>query len=213
MAIAELVALLESQTTARVQALLEEAEAEAERVRSQGAAEEEQARQAALAEGEARLLRAAALDRVEVERQDRAVVLQARQALLDRVRQALFEALPEVEAGEAWQARLPELVARLQAALGGAPLVLRCRVAPVLPALGGAVEGAAGPANTDPATTVQIALSPEAAPGLLGTSLDGRVAVDATLPTLLDRAWPALAVALLARFEGAPSAAAPAGTP
>lgn len=186
MGIAELVDLLLAQGRSQAISLREAASAEAATLRAKSQAELAHDEQLAMVEREAALRRAMESRLAEGERQARRRVLEARQAMLERVRTAILEALPELEASAEWRAQLPELVARLQVA-AGAPLVIHCRNSNGIPE----VEG------------VRIAVSEGAVPGLLGVTQDGWITVDGTLPALLDRQWPALAVAVLARVEAA----------
>ncbi|MBL8621526.1 MAG: hypothetical protein JNK64_09490 [Myxococcales bacterium] len=176
MAIADLLEALEREAAAEVAAIDAAARAEVDAKLAAAAAAREVRRRGAVARACA--ARQAQLDGAEAEaaRHARRAVLTARAAALARVRAAC--AAP-VDALVARDDVLAALVAAVLAS-GGAEGEVRCG-----PALVARVRALVAPV---------VAVRPDAAivGGLVASRADGRVEIDATLATLLDRLWPHL---------------------
>jgi vacuolar-type H+-ATPase subunit E/Vma4 len=116
--------------------------------------------------------------------------LRERDAALDRI---FAEAERQLSAtpSERYRDRLPGLLHATLQYLEGTSALLRCRpeVARILESAGQLPEG------------IALEPAPDAAPGLRGETLDGRVVVDNTLPALLRRRRADLAVLLTARLD------------
>jgi vacuolar-type H+-ATPase subunit E/Vma4 len=188
--IEELRQALEQEGRDRVAAILAEAEAEVERMR--GDAERDVARERGerLAREEA-TLRRESHHRIAAERDSaRRLVLEAREALLERVIELAAE-----ELGRAIEepGRRTWLLARAREALAHLPegpsrLVASSAVAPAL------TEALADLAD------VRVEADPELAAGFRATSGDGAVLVDVTAPTLIEQRRATLAIDALRRL-------------
>jgi vacuolar-type H+-ATPase subunit E/Vma4 len=182
MALAELLAALESGAAAESAAVLAGARTEAERLRD--AAEAGHARE--LAAEEARLraeLQADADAQVAAAaRAWRQRLLLERHAALDRLYGELRARLPELLSGAAGERLAGALVDAALAAAGGRPGRLRCP-----PALAAQVHARVG---GRPALRVDV--DPAAGSGVQLEVDGGRLRVDATLEAILRRVWPRL---------------------
>ena len=190
MALTELLRTLEDDARRRIEDILGEARAEAERLRRANEAELDGQRVAALSarEGE---LRAAAARAIEAARRGATRrVLEARAEALGRIR-AQVEARLTARAGDT--ALLPllrrDLTEGLRYLHEGPAFV---------EADGALLEGLRGAARGRHDLTFTPAAGRH---GLLLRSADGSLTVDASLESRLDGAWPALAVDLAPRLE------------
>lgn len=193
MGLEELRAELELEARAQADALLARAREQARRIVAEAEAEEEErfAREVTIA-GEA-LRREAQREIGRKRHAAREGLLGAREALLERIFREAEARLPALSTSEAYRAALPAELERALSHVAGAAVV---ECAPSLaPLLEAALGGRAG---------VKVAPEPSAAPGFRVRAEDGRVEIDATLPTRLARLRPELAVEALARLGGGP---------
>jgi vacuolar-type H+-ATPase subunit E/Vma4 len=167
------------------------AQAEAEAVIARAAAEVDRRRGLAMAELCDRR-------RVEVTREAAATaraltarVLEARAALLERIFAEAGERLRRLPFSR-WRERLPDLARETSVFLAGSDADLICD-AEAGAELGPLIAGMPG---------LRVVIAPDAAPGLLGRTRDGRVLVDNTWPARLERNREALAIRLLQLLEG-----------
>lgn len=167
------------------------AQAEAEAVIARAAAEVDRRRGMAMAELSDRR-------RVEVTREAAATaraltarVLEARAALLERIFAEAGERLRWLPFSR-WRERLPDLARETSTFLPGSDADLICD-AEAGAELGPLIAGQPGP---------RVVIAPDAAPGLVGRTRDGRVLVDNTWPARLERSREALAIRLLPLLEG-----------
>ena len=189
MALSELLAALESETEARAAAELRRAEEEAERLR-QAATAEGSARVEALLAEHARTLRARSEQRlVAARRKAEARVLEARRDLLDRVFDGAVGLQDEVRGWETYPGALERDVRTLLALAAGEEVTLVCA-----PQDRARVAAAAG-------VGARVEPSPEVAAGLLLRSADGRVEMNRTLAARLAASRADLAIRVVRRVE------------
>ncbi|MGE0440464.1 MAG: V-type ATP synthase subunit E [Gemmatimonadales bacterium] len=188
MALAELLARLESEAQTEAARIASDAAARAREIADAGSARLERERRAATERLHRTREDAVRRGLAAAERSARERRLTARAAAVDRILAAARGTLQSVPA-ERYAALIPELVADTVRYLEGRAAVLTCPAdaAPRVAAL------AAGATVESP---------PGALPGILGRTADGRVTVDNTLAARLDRRQADLAIALAARLEG-----------
>jgi vacuolar-type H+-ATPase subunit E/Vma4 len=190
MSLDRLLETLERDARAEAARVLVAARGEAKAVRARAEAGVARRRAEALRAHEEALRADAAARLAVVRRRGRAVALDARQQLLERVRAATRERIAAAE-GEAGS-----LAVRLRAALachGAAPVEIHCA-----PALAEAVRAVA---RGRPGATV----TPDgtAADPLVARAAGGALEVDATLAALLERHWPELAIDVVRELKAA----------
>ncbi len=187
MALQDLLDTLERDGAARARGILDAAQRRADEILAVADAEAERKRNARLAETTRRLEAAAASETVSQRRKAQAVVLEARNALLDLVFAQAAGMLDNAARSDAYRAALPEHVRQALAFLDGCEAVVRCRpeLAPHVPAGNGVT----------PETDAGVP------PGFVVRAADGSVTVDQTLPGRLSRMKPDLSIAVLARLE------------
>lgn len=185
-----LIAALEREAAERASEILDQARAEASRIRE--AAEREVGRERAqvLDRGETAARIAAARRRAEASRKAARAVLEAREELLERVFGAAREALDEAGRSTAYREALPRHLAEaLRFIDGGA--VVTCG-----PDLAEDVRRAIADRPD-----VEVRTDPAAPPGFAVGSMDGRVAVEGGLAERLARRADLLAIEILTRLE------------
>lgn len=193
MALEDLIAALEAKAEAEAEARLEEA-----RARARSIAADVERRLAALtaqrvADRETELRRQTEARIAAARRGVRSAVLEARAELLERVFAAARTKLEdEVIDSPVYLRELPRHLEEMLAYLGDHATV-RCP-----PALLDPVREALGTTST-----LTVSASPDAPPGVVATSGDGRVVVDNSLTGRLDRLRGRLAIELAAELEAA----------
>lgn len=195
MAIGPLIDALERETAAEVGALDDAARADAERTAADAAARRARRRRDALADARARARRDHDAALALSSRTTRAAVLEARAAALDRVYAAARTRLAELLTGDAGARVLDRLLDAVLAVCGDGGR-LTCSP-PQLAAVRARLAGRAGSiVDGDAAATGGFTVEgdPAVTAGIVAERDEGRVTVDATLPTLLDRWWPRLRV-------------------
>lgn len=191
MALEDLVARLERDAEARVAALEAEAQAGVEALRVEAARRSTAKRDEELASRRSARREVLRKELSAARQQARGAELSARHAFLDRIRARANALASSAAAEEALCRRLPGLLEEALHYTAG--LRVQVMVPPALSArLQELVRGRAD---------VQVTESPTAAPGIRVLALDGSVEVDNTLASRLDRAWPQLAIELLAEVE------------
>jgi fused signal recognition particle receptor len=193
-ALEELLAALERDAEAAVQAVRDAAAAEAARIAAESRTQAERRRAEFVAARERELRAAGEVAAAEVGRRTRRAVLEARQGMLDRVFAAARERLAAVATQPAFTERLGDHLAEARAYLGDGPVTVRCP-----PELTARVRRLARPADG-----ITVVADPAAGTGLRVTSGDGTVEVDNTLDARLARLRPRLALEVLQRLERAP---------
>jgi vacuolar-type H+-ATPase subunit E/Vma4 len=190
-ALTELLRILEDEARLRIEELLGQARADAERLRRESEAELTRRRAAALEAREAEL-RAAAAGALEGARRG------ATRRLLEVRAEALGRIRARAETRLAARAGDPALVPLLRRDLahglgyfGPGPVVVEAD-----PAL---LDGLRGAAAGVPDVTFQPAPGRR---GLVIRSADGSLTVDLSFESRLERSWPALAMELVRRLEG-----------
>jgi len=194
MALAELLRILEEEAASRREALLAQARADAERLRTESGADLARRRAVTLAtrEGE---LRATAARAIEVARRQAARrLLEVRSGALERIRRRTETELAERASDPAWLPALARDVGLALEYLGPVPAVIEAPP-PLLEYLRGTLAGLAR-VTLEPASDDRR--------GLVVRAADGSLTVDATLESRLDRAWPRLAIDLAAQLEALP---------
>ena len=194
MALAELLRSLEEEADARGRAVLAEARAGAERLRTDRAAHLGRRFAADRGAREAELRRAAAREVEAARRRAVSLLLEARAQALERIRRRAESRLAERAAEPAGLPRLARDLALALEYLGTAPAIVEAP-APVLDHLRGTLA--------DP-SRVTFVPSSEGRRGLMVRSSDGRLTVDASMEHRLARAWPGLAIELATRLETLP---------
>lgn len=178
MALPELLRALQDDTAAEVRAIAAGGAAEAARIESETARARSERVATAIAKFAAERRAADDADLAAVIRGARADVLVARAAMLERVRGAVLGELPGLLAGDPELGRA--LVSAALACVGDQAGTLRCA-----PSLGDAARATAPPA-------IRVEVESSIATGVVIELATG-TRIDATLTTLLERAWPALA--------------------
>jgi len=189
-ALNELLRTLEAEAAVRIEEVRSRARNEAEQLRREGEAELSRRRVKTLAAREAEL-RATAVREVATTRREAARrVLEARAAILARIRSSVGNRLA---ARAADPTLLPLLQRDLRRGLGyvGENAVVR--------ADGGLLDGLRSSLDGRRDVTFEPAIPPRA--GLVLHSADGSLTVDATLESRLDQAWPRFAIDLMRRLE------------
>jgi vacuolar-type H+-ATPase subunit E/Vma4 len=178
MALAELLRSLENDTAAEVRAITAAGAGEAARIESDAARARSERVAGAIAAFADERRAAADAELAAVIRGARAEVLAARAAMIDRIRGAVLDELPGLLAGD------PELgqalVSAALACVGDESGILRCT--PLL----------ADPARASAPPAIRVEIESSVATGVVIELATG-TRIDATLATLLERAWPALA--------------------
>lgn len=178
MALADLLRVLEDGASAEVRAIAEAAAGEAARVETEAFARRSERVARAMAVCAATRRAAGEVEIAAANRAARAEILAARAAMLERIRAAVSAQLPDVLAGEPELRRA--LVAAALACVGDEAGTLRCPVVMV------ELAREASPA------AIRVEADPGVATGVV-IELASGTRIDATLATLLDRMWPALA--------------------
>lgn len=191
MPLEQLLAGLERDARAQADAELAEARATATGIARDADERLARRRGEALGVREAELRGAAEVALARTRREARRRVLEAREALLERVLAAARSLLPGAVTAEAYRTALPAQLAEALRAVGDGAAVIRC-----LPALVPAVEATLA---RHPQLAVQG--DPAAPPGLTVVTADGAMEVDDTLDGRLDRMRVRLALDLIARLE------------
>lgn len=190
MAVETLLTTLERAATEAAERVKADALAEARTLVESAAAEAERRRTRALAEVADRAHADTARAAAEATRALRGELLARRAAVVNRVletaRARLVRLPPEAYAGA-----IGPLIDATVAYLRGQPAELVCQ-----PELAPPVQAA-----LDPESSITVQGVATAGPGLWGRSADDRVTVDNTLPALLDRRRPELAIAIARRLE------------
>lgn len=175
MSLPELLAALERQAAAEVAAIDAAARAELVAARAEAARRRDDRARAELASRRAAAEVAAAAAIAEAERAARRLVLDARAAMLERLRAAVLARLPA-----AAPVVVDRLIDRAMTGAGAGRVVLRCP-----PSLARAVESrGAAPVVADPETRSGVRADVDG----------GRLVVDATLEALFERVWPRLRI-------------------
>lgn len=189
MSLDALIAELTRTADAESKAILSAAEARAGAIRKAGEDAALRRRESGLARLADANHRALARETVAAERENRLVVLEARARLLDEILTRAAELLAATESA-CYRAGVGTLVESTLRYLEGTPSILRCRsdLAECV------VQHSALP-------DVRVEVSDQAAAGVLGTSSDGTLVVDNTLPTHLARRRATLSIALAVRLE------------
>ncbi len=192
MALPELLAELERDAAARVAAVLADARQRAAELVEAGRRSSADRRASALGQREAALRNAMAERLSRARRDARLRGLRARDRFLAGVREAARERLAAAQTGEAHGAAL---AGRLDEALAftGADAVEIQAAPPLVPAMRRLARERGGQVRVTEAGIES---------GFRVRTLDGRVTIDETLQTRLDRDWPALAIELVARRTG-----------
>lgn len=193
MALAELLRSLEDEADARGRALLAEARAAAERLRTDQAAGLARRCAAARDAREAELRSAAARELEAGRRQAARRLLEARADVLERVRRRAEARLADRATDPAGVPRLARDVALALEYLGPAPAIVEAPAA-LVDALRATVSDT---------SRVTFGAS-EDGRGLRIRTADGALSVDASIERRLARAWPRLAIALAGRLEALP---------
>lgn len=183
MPIRELLSALEGSASAERQELLERARATADQILA--AAERDRTAQLEAALDEHRARRQAVADArfAEAEREQRRLLLVAKERLLARLRERLVRVLPEL-ARDADDRAIEQLVRAAIDCAGTGDLRLRCA-----PSLVERARRAAAAVPIQPDATV--------ATGVRLSVDDGRLTIDSSLAALLERWWPRLRIAAL----------------
>lgn len=171
--------------------IVDEANAEAARIRAGATARAEARCAEALAARELEMQGRLDARRATAARDARVAALAVRQELLGRIRSAVELALPGTL--DAHEDAIAPLVVEAIESLPPRQVVLRCR-----PGLAGHVQGVAKSLGK-----VRVVPDDAVPEGLEAESEDGMVLVHNTLEARLTRQWPALSIAILARIEGA----------
>ena len=191
MPLPELLAALEREAATTEAALLEHARVEAERLQAAAAGEGTARLTERLAE-HARALRGRAEEKlVGARRTSEASVLQARKEFLDRVYHGALGLQGEARTWKAYQTALERDVRSLLALIAGEEAIVRCASADLATVASTAGSG------------VRVEASPELVSGVRVGTADGRLEMDRSLSAHLAGAWPALAIALVQKLEGA----------
>ncbi len=190
MSIDALLDVLEREAQAEAARLISEAQRQAGEILARADAEADRRRADGLHRLEQEARRAVARRTAATARGFRAERLQERAAVLERV---LAEAERELRTAGAdrYDGQLAAMVAATLQFLDGTPAVIHCR-----PEIAARVEQCRGER-----TGLTVVPGADAAAGILGEAADGSVVVDNTLPALLRRRAPELAVAVAARLE------------
>jgi vacuolar-type H+-ATPase subunit E/Vma4 len=189
MALADLLQTLEREATARADARLAEARADAERLTAAHVAELEARRERALASREQALQADGERGIVAARRDAERTRLLARHELLARVHDRVRGSLAQHTGTAQGRMAVVALVGRALTYLGDAPV--RARAAPELVAT---VRTACASRST-----VDVVSAPDAGTGARLAAADGSVEVDATLESVLDRLWPEVAMDIVRR--------------
>jgi len=180
-ALDDLLGALEREAAAEVAALDAEARAAADRLVATAAERRERARRDALVRARTSAQTRHDTAIAEAARRGRGAVLSARAAALERLRVAASERLAALLAGGDGARILDRLVAAIVAVAGDRA---RLRCPPDL------VAAVTARLDGRPGLTVEADLAVLA--GVIADRDDGRVRIDATLGTLLERLWPRL---------------------
>lgn len=186
MALQDLVARLEQEARAQVEAIERAASAEVRDI--------EAATEVAVRDAEARHLAREALARRQAHQRQLALLgrdlrareLDARQALVTRILERARQFLPDAAASPEYAAALPRHGEEALSYLDGLPARVRCasRFAALVAPL------------VDARPHVELAVDDALGPGLVAEAADGSVVVDNTLAARLSRAEPDLVIAL-----------------
>lgn len=187
MALDDLIARLEHDADAQVEAIARAADAEVASISAAAeralAARTEQSLASERAGRQARFARELADRR----RAARAIELAAAHAVIERVFARALDLLPAVARSPAWTGVWPALIGDALSYLDGAACRVRC-----LPDMVGSIQAAVG---GDAA--VAVVVDGNVGPGAVVDAVDGSVTVDATLAGLLKQRGPRLAIGLL----------------
>lgn len=191
MALDHLLAALERDAAAQVDAVRAEARANAAAVTGEADQRLARRRHDVLATREAMVRESAESALVEARRASRQRVLLARQRLLDQVFATAHGLLPEAVTGACYRAAMPRHIAEALEATGDEPVVIRCPEA-LVPAVQALITSR---------TRVTVQGDAAALPGILVTTLDRVIEVDQTLDGRLGRLRAQLALEVLARLD------------
>jgi len=191
MPLEHLLAALEREAQARAERLRTDARAEADRITQASETEIAQRRASALGTREAELRGAAEAALSAARRTGRAAVLEARERLWARVLAAARERFPAAMRSDAYRTVLPAELADALAAVGEGAPVIHCP-ATLAPLIQGAL-----PPGTSPA----IESDPQARPGFTVATRDAQVEVDSTFEERLGRLEAEIAVQVFARLR------------
>jgi vacuolar-type H+-ATPase subunit E/Vma4 len=190
MALDHLLAALERDGTAQVEALLAEARVTVAAVTREADERVAQRRRDALATREAAVRQSTESALADARHASRRRMLDARQRLLDQVRGAAHALLPEAVNGASYRAALPRHIAEALEAAGDEPVVIRCRdgLVPVVQPI------------VAPQARVTVRGDASVPPGMVVTTADGVIEVDQTLDGRLERLQARLALEVMARL-------------
>lgn len=188
MGIEALVDFVERSGSVRASEIVAEARREAARIEREGRQRRESERRDALARREREWKEESARAVAGATERARALVLEARASLLDRVFAAARTDLPALLATPAYRDGLAARAERCLSYLPGARGTVEAA-----PALLPLLRGSLGP-------EASLEEAPDLATGLRARSPDGRVLVDDTLVSWLERLRPRLAAELLGRL-------------
>lgn len=189
MAIEELLAALERDAAADREAILAEARAEVERIRTRTSERHARHWESFLEPREREWRRAAAVAVAQARRGVRGDVLAAQQRFLDRVFAEARARLSDAMLGEEYRRVLSVHVEETLAYLCDEPCLVRCP-----PPLEAPVRSIVASRKN-----VSVVVDPESPPGIVVESRDGAIAVNNTLEGRLERLAPILALELVAR--------------
>jgi len=196
MAIDDLLRHLEQEAEESAARIVAEAEREAGEIAERSAGDRDRRRRAALARLDADLASESRRALARVEREARRLVLIARAGVVDRILERAAARLEHLSF-DRYRERLPALVAETLVYLEDSPSTILCPQE----ALRETAELLAGVAG------VAITVAADAAAGVIGRSVDGKVTVDDTLVARLHRDRAELAIALTVELDGSPDVA------
>ena len=192
MAIESLLAALGEDAERAVQEIAERTRAQAQRIRADAETHVTRRCDAALAQREAGLRAATDAQRAKARREARSLVLQARNAFLDRVFGAVTPRLSGLLEAPACSGALRQLVAEAASYFSSTPAIIRCRPA-LVDRLNGVVQSRG----------MSVAPDESVPEGIILEAVDRSLTVDNTLIGRLRWLRPALSIAIVERFEGA----------
>lgn len=192
MALEHLLAAMEREARAKIEAARAEGEAEAGRIAAACGEGIARRRSETLAALETELRADSELRLAEARHRQQGELLVARAKMLEQVFAAARARFGEAIRSEAYVATLPARLAEALGFLEGEAAVVRC-ASELAPHLAGLVAGRPG---------VSVETDAGAAPGILVVSADGSVEVDNTLTGRLERLRPELSVEIVERVRG-----------
>lgn len=186
MALQDLIARLEADAEAQVDAIARRADEEVRAIESAAAAQAAHELEAVRARRRAERLHEYEQAEALARRRARATELAARHELLDRVFARARDLLPELESAAGFAQALTRHAKEALSFLGAeAPARLRCNAT---------TAHVLDPVAADRRAPTTIAIDSRVGPGVIAELLDGRVVVDNTLAARLDRLAPQLAI-------------------